>query len=230
MVRKIHISLNRKSKETESGLHVTQAGMVCTQFLYIGLQLSPYFGIINHASEEDLENLNHHVRAIGFMLGIKDEFNLCGETIKDTAQRVESIKEDFFKPNMADPTPEYLSYMKIAVAGMWYFDPTLHYDKLMFQIKRTLQVPGYYYFESEKQECDDENSNMKILEQYSFYTRFTIFLDVVILEYLTNFAVFRYMFILFRMSFSLLEVFPILLTISFGKQFAMAEKRRKKKL
>lgn len=230
MVRRIHIKLNQKANETGSGLYVMQSGMVCTQFLHIGLQLSPFFGIIGHATREELDNLNHHVRAVGYMLGIKDEFNVCGATIEETLGRVAALKEDFFKPNMMNPTPEFLPYIKIAVDGMWHFDPTLDFNKVMFQIKRELQIPGYYYFESERKKFEEENSNMKILEQYSYYSRYRIFLDAVIFEYLTQFAIVRYLLLLFRISFLLLDVFPILLIMSFGKQFAMAEKRRQKTL
>lgn len=230
MVRKIHVSLNRKANSTGSGLHVTQAGMVCTQFLYIGLQLTPQFGIINHASNEDLENYNHHVRAIGYMLGIKDKFNVCGETYRETQRRVKALMDGFLKPYLMNPVPEYLGYAKTAASGMWYFDPTINFDNLMFQAKRILNIPGYYYFESEKQKSVEENSNMKILEQYSIYTRIRIFIDIIIFEYLTKFAIVRYLLVLYRMSFILLDVFPILLIMSFGKEFAMAEKRRKKVL
>lgn len=223
----MHVSINSRAEKTGSGLFITQKDMAITQFLYIGFQASgSYYGTVGSA--EDFENYNHYARMIGYMLGIKDEFNCCGATYAETLGRIEAIKEDFLKPNIENPVSEYLDYAKIAVKGMWHMDPTLHFESVMWQVKRTLRIPGYYYFESERQKFEQPGSNMKILEKLTLYSRFRIFIDVITFEYLTKIFIIRMLLILFRMSIQLLEVFPILLVISFGRKFAMVERRRKK--
>jgi hypothetical protein len=221
----MHVFINNKAEKTGSQ-YITQKDMAITQFLYIGLQASGYYGIVG--SDEDFENYNYYSRLIGYMLGIKDEFNCCGATYAETLGRLEAMKEDFLKPNLVNETKEYLDYAKMACKGMWYSDPTLHFDSVLWQVKRALRVPGYYYFESERQKFETPGSNMKILRKLSLYTRLRIFIDIIYFEFLTQFIVFRILGLVFRMSFVLLEVFPILLIISFGKKFAMAEKRRDK--
>lgn len=120
MVRKMHISINKRAQMLGNENYVTQLGMACTLFLNIGPQVSSFYTIVSSATAEELENYNHHVRAIGYMLGIKDEFNLCGETFQETLGRIAAIKEDFIKPNVMNPTPEYMDYVRNAVDGMWH--------------------------------------------------------------------------------------------------------------
>jgi hypothetical protein len=224
-VRKIHVHINSRALQTGSGF-ITQTDMALTQFLYIGFQASgSYFGMVG--SDEDFENYNTYVRLIGHMLGIKDEFNCCGATYAETLRRIEAIKEDFFKPNLINPTTEYLEYAKTAVEGMWYLDPLLNFDSTMWQVKRALKIPGYYYFDSEIQQNEEPGSNIANIEKLSFYIRFRIFLSIITFEYLNQVFVIRWILIIFRMSLSLLEVFPIFLIYRFGWDFAMAERRRK---
>lgn len=219
----MHVFINSKAEKTGSQL-ITQKDMAITQFLYIGFQCSGCYGIVG--TDEELENFNHFSRMIGYMLGIKDEFNCCGPTYAETLARVEAIKDDFMRPNFMNPTKEYLDYAKIALDGMWYSDPTLHFDSVLWQVKRVLRIPGYYYFESERPPNEEPGSNMKILSKLSFNTRFRIFLDMIYYEILSKFIVIRFMMTIFRFSFALLEIFPILLIISFGKKFARTEKKR----
>lgn len=101
--------------------------MALTQFAFMGFHiLNPdQFGIVG--TREQFEAFNHFWRVIGFMLGQKDEFNICGETLDDTLSRLEAIREDILIPNLIFPCSEYESYIRIAVDGMWHSDPTMHY-------------------------------------------------------------------------------------------------------
>lgn len=225
IVRKVHNQINLIAKKQETNLIITQADMVCTQFLYIGFQTSPYFGVMHHAKPEELESLNHLVRMIGYMLGIKDEFNICGSTFAETQGRIAAISDDFFRPNLMSPPDGYLEYAKVAADGMWHFFPTIHLDSMIFQMKRAVNVPGHCYFESEKS-ADDAVSSLQELRKLSYYTRIRIFIDILIFDYFTRFAFFRYLLVIFKMTFGLLEVFPVLLIMNFGWNFALAEMKR----
>lgn len=101
----------------------------------------------------------------------------------------------------------------------------------MFLLRRQLGIPGYHYFDHEKKFLKVESSGEeKILEQLSLYTKFRIFIDILIHEYLTKITIVKYLMFTVLIPLALLEVFPILLIYSFGWKFAMAEKRKKKVL
>lgn len=146
-IRKVHNQINLIAKKQDTNLIITQADMVCTQFLYIGFQTSPYFGIMHHAKPKELESrwFRLMVRMIGYMLGIKDEFNICGETFAKTQGRVAAISMDFFRPNLMIPPDGYLDYAKVAADGMWHFFPTIQLESMIFQMNRALKVSGHCY-------------------------------------------------------------------------------------
>lgn len=101
----------------------------------------------------------------------------------------------------------------------WHSEPTLHYETLIFIMKRAVKVPGYQYFESES----TRNDEPKVIDVLSFYTRCRIFVDVMIYEYLSHVLVLRWMFNIMRMFLGLIDLFPILALRSFGKKYAYVE-------
>lgn len=95
-------------------------------------------------------------------------------------------------------------------------------------IKRAVEVPGFHYFDSESSDFKDENE--QIFDDLSLYVKFRIFADVIIFEYLSHVFVFRWIFNICKALLYLLEVYPILAIIRFGKKYAFVEaiKNRKK--
>lgn len=213
----MHIFINNKAKQAGTSL-ISQTDMVLIQYLLVGFQVtSPKkFGIVGN--KKSFENLIHFVRVIGSLLGIKDEFNCCGETLEETISRCEEIKEEFLKPNFVLPTEEYLKFSRIIVEGMWYYDPTFHFDKILFLIQRELGIPGYHYFESERN--DVENNSVEGYKELSRYTRFLITKDIIIFQYLTRFIVFRVLFNLYRGFLRIFSIFPFLSIRKFGFKFS----------
>lgn len=98
----------------------------------------------------------------------------------------------------------------------------------MFMIKRAIGVPGYYYFDSESSEYEEENK--KIFDDMSVYTKIQIFLDILIYEYLSHIFILRWIFNIIRILIALLDIYPILALIRFGKKYAFVEIMKPKKL
>lgn len=92
---------------------------------------------------------------------------------------------------------------------------------MVFFVKRALKLPGYHYYDSEVKENEDKGKSL--LLGLSFYTRFRIWLDIVMYEHLSKFFVFRWIFNIIRIFLALLDVYPILALISFGKKYAFVE-------
>lgn len=192
--------------------------MALTQFTFMGFHiLNPkQFGIVG--SREQFEAFNHLWRVLGYLMGTKDEFNCCGETLDETLGQLEAMREDIFVPQLQFPSPEYKSYTRTAVNGMWHSDPTLHYDSMMWMMRRAIKVPGYFYSDSEG------SGEKRVYENLSIYTKFRILLDIIVYENLSHIFIFRWIFNIVRILFSIIDkLYPFLSLRSFGKKYAYVE-------
>lgn len=90
---------------------------------------------------------------------------------------------------------------------------------MVFTIKRAIGVPGFYNFDSESSGFEEEHK--KIFGGLSLHTKFQIFLDVVVYEYLSHVFIFRWIFNVIRLIFALLDVYPIFAYFRFGKKYAL---------
>ena len=92
---------------------------------------------------------------------------------------------------------------------------------MTFMMKRALNVPGYFYYESEVAEIEDKKKS--VLKELSYYSQFRIWLDLVVYEKLSKIFICRWIFNVMRISLALLDVYPVLALISFGKKYAYVE-------
>jgi hypothetical protein len=213
----MHVVVNRRSTKAGQGI-ISQKDMAITLFTFMGFHiLSPkQFGIV--ASREQFEAFNHLWRVLGYLMGTKDEFNCCGETLEETLGRLEAIREDIFVPQLQFPCEEYDSYTRTAVKGMWHFDPSLDYESLMWYMKRALKVPGYFHSNIEA------TSDKQVYDDLPFYTKFRIILDIIVYEHLSHLFVFRWLFNIARVLFSLVDkLYPFLSLMKYGKKYAYVE-------
>lgn len=95
-------------------------------------------------------------------------------------------------------------------------------------IKRAVGISGYDYSESESTEF--EGKIQKVFDTMSFYTKFRILVEMIMFEYLSHIFIFRWIFNIFRLLIALLDLYPILAIISFGKKYAFVEIMKAKKV
>lgn len=70
--------LASRSAETNGVGFIPQCAMAMTKFGFMGYALvRPHMLGIRHDNKEDQEAFVHLWAVIGFMLGVKDEFNMC---------------------------------------------------------------------------------------------------------------------------------------------------------
>ncbi|CAO1370952.1 unnamed protein product [Diamesa tonsa] len=217
-VRRIHLTISKRSEKNGTGI-ISQKDMAITQFLFAGVHLySPdKLGIIG--TQEQFEAFNHMWRVFGYMLGIKDEYNLCGETWADTRSRIEAMKEACLVPSLQFPTEAYETEDRGERDLKVY--PVMHYETVIYSLKRMLSVPGYHYFQSEAITKDSDNT--KVFQQLSYYTRFRIFLNIIIYQYLSPIFIFRWTFNIMRIILGILDKYPVIAIYKFGKKNAYVE-------
>lgn len=124
----MHITVNKRSSKSGAGI-ISQKDTSLTLFAFMGFQVlvPEKFGIVG--TREQFEDFCHFYRVIGYMLGLDDKFNCCGETLEDTLGRLEAIREDIFLPTLQFASSDFKNYTRIAVDGLWCSDPSLHYGE-----------------------------------------------------------------------------------------------------
>lgn len=211
-VRKIHYTVNRRAEKNGVGI-ISQKDMAITQFAFVGIQLLSPEKLGIKASRQQLEDFSHFWRVLGYMQGIEDRFNLCGETLNDTLGRLEALREDLLLPNFINLKPHIENYLRIAIDGMKGFEPWLYEDAQLFMVKRLIGVSSSKFFASEHGTNDDYN-------KLGLYAKFRVAADVVIFEYLSRVWAFRWTFNIMRFSFSVFELYPIFAILKFGRKYA----------
>lgn len=91
-------------------------------------------------------------------------------------------------------------------------------------MKRAIGLPGYHFYESENRDGDKS-----VFDTLSLFTKFRVFAEIIVYEYLSHVFVFRWLFNLMRVSLVLLNHYPILAIRSFGKKYAYVEIMKPKK-
>ena len=96
--------------------------MAFTQFGFFGLMLlhPEKFGAKN-ATDEELSCFIHLWRYIGYMLGIKDEYNLCNGELSEVKQRSSHLLEYFLRPMMLEVNKEWEHMSRCALQGIEKF-------------------------------------------------------------------------------------------------------------
>ncbi|CAK1590417.1 unnamed protein product [Parnassius mnemosyne] len=151
-VRRRHIRMTLAAKVKGQGL-ISQRDLVLTQFGFVGLTvLKPDKFGIQTLEDGDWEAYNQFWRVIGFMIGIKERYNICQRTIEETRQVCRLIVQRVYTPCLNDP-PEYFEYMaRIMLEGVSSSNPTVDTPSLLYWTKYLTDVPGYVYTEDERKE------------------------------------------------------------------------------
>lgn len=94
-------------------------------------------------------------------------------------------------------------------------------------MKRLCGYPGYHFFKLESTEYEEENA--RIFRNLSLYTRFRIFLDIVVCEYLSHVFIFRWLLNIVQIFVAFLGAYPLIPLLKFGKKYALVEVMKTRK-
>ncbi|CAG9821186.1 unnamed protein product [Phaedon cochleariae] len=111
---------------------INQLEMALTQFGFIGFALvrGRFIGI-HEVSEEELKGFIHLWRAVGYVLGIEDRFNICRESVKETKEICEELMRRVFIPGLQQPGDDFYNVAKVVVEGFRGMIPGLHLDNML---------------------------------------------------------------------------------------------------
>jgi len=126
---------------------LNQGDMLGTQFACMGLiVLHPEQFGIHDASDEDLEAFCHLWRGLGYLLGIKDQYNFCRGSLKNVRERTEDFIEHWVKPNFRTVAPEWEHMTMCLYEGVNYIADFNHYKVLLLRLCNIfgLSMPRLY--------------------------------------------------------------------------------------
>lgn len=196
--------------------------MALTQFGFMGfIVLKPHrLGV--QVCRDDFEAFVHFWRVMGYMFGIKDEYNLCTESLDTTRQRLAVISNDVYRPLLENTSNDFMLMAKALIEGLWCFNPMLDTDASIYFVKWLADCKDYVYFESDPRAADhDLNNSRRILQSFNWHTRWTIFLQITSHTYLANFFILRWYFNLqVWLAKHIIYWFPFLAIYMFGVKAA----------
>lgn len=158
---------------------ISQTDMTLTQFGFMGLAVcrSKLVGIHN-ASNEEFDGFIHFWRVIGSILGIKDRYNICRESIEETRQICEALIDKILIPNFENKQTDFIEMTSYLVEGMWNMVPVLHHKVLLSFLYDITKYREYCAISNNKQKKINKEAYF-ILNQseISRYNLFSFFLN-----------------------------------------------------
>lgn len=104
------------------------------------------------------------------------------------------------------------------IEGLWCFNPSLNTDAAVYITKWLAGCKNFVYYGSDPEAVDiDLDDSRKIIQSYSLYTRWSIYLQITLHTYLVNFVTFRWYFNQrVWLAQKIIYWFPILAIYKFG--------------
>lgn len=125
------------------------------------------------------------------------------------------IQDEILALAIQNPPKDFQQMTKYIVDGLWCFNPLGDYDSFLFRIKRLLNVPGYHYWDSEIHETSSKEKSE--LTKLSWWTRWNLYSDAVIMEWLLQYWIFRAIFNIQGKFFEKMSIhFPFLAMYCYG--------------
>ncbi|XP_023229207.1 uncharacterized protein LOC111629520 [Centruroides sculpturatus] len=117
-------------KAPEGMLFFSQAGMLATQFAFIGWLTCFPKEVGLYCDKDDLECILHFWRCIGYLLGMDDKYNICDGNYEETVVLFKEIIEEEIKIGMRNPRKEGLKMSKDIVTALSTVIPLLSWNAL----------------------------------------------------------------------------------------------------
>ncbi|XP_050529628.1 uncharacterized protein LOC126899117 [Daktulosphaira vitifoliae] len=141
IVSGFHCAAAKTSFNAGLGIRVNQKDMVLTQFGFIGLVLLKYKNLAIQISEDDEMALVHFWRTIGYLLGIKDEFNLCNGSLEEVRSLCAEIMSEVYVPSLENPPPEFNNMVGYLIEGLKPISPLNDFESFMKFMWRVCDLP-----------------------------------------------------------------------------------------
>lgn len=218
-VRKRHIVTSRFAENAGHG-HISQKDMALTQFGFMGFILIRPHVLGVQVNRDDFEAFVHFWRVIGHMIGIHERFNLCTDSWRTTAARLEVILQQVYRPALQDAPPDFAHMASALIEGLWCFNPFSFTDPMLYFTRMMSDCDGYVYLGSNPRRLLDDGGNREAdakVEQMHWWYRLILWFQITVHTFLLNFAVIRwYMNQQIYISSFIIKWFPFLAIWQFG--------------
>lgn len=190
MVRKAHLRSSRACGKLKAG-RITQKDMALTQFGFIGF-ITLGAPRIKLYDKEFLEGTSHMWRVLGYLLGIKDEYNICGENWEITKRRLDIVMRKVYQPALDNVSSDFYDMTKALLVGLRPVDMLLTPGSFIFFTKRLAYCKGYEYFD------EDYPNQIKIKNQPQYFydlgwwDRFLVSYGLFLVTYLHQYSIVRW--------------------------------------
>ncbi|XP_054722524.1 uncharacterized protein LOC129232405 [Uloborus diversus] len=95
-----------KNNVLKDRVAISQYDMALTQFAFVGLVIMNPKHVGLPLNRNDLKCLVHFWRAIGYMLGVEDRYNLCNEGLDEAINTCKDILECELKPSLSNASKD----------------------------------------------------------------------------------------------------------------------------
>lgn len=146
LVRKMHLNASRQSQMKGIGM-ISQTEVGLTAYGFMGVALTrPHVVGIRPACDADRDAFVFFWAVIFFMLGVRDEFNICLHPLPVAEIISEALRRYIFIQILQLETPMFDLMSHAFYGGAASFLPLVSYDVMMFLNKRAAGLPGYQYW------------------------------------------------------------------------------------
>lgn len=192
-VRQAH-SRSSKACMRQGAGQITQKDLALTQFGFIGfLTLGAHR--IQLEDDDFLEATVHVWRVLGYLLGIKDEYNICGRNWAESRPRLDIVMRRVYTPALEQTNEDFDRMAKALIEGLWHVNIMLSVQANIFFTKRLAYVKGYEYYSFDYRAGDQPDPNQK---QYYYdlnlWDRFIVSYGLFIVTYLHKYSIVRWYF------------------------------------
>lgn len=117
-----------------------------TTFGFAGFAIiRPHVFSINAKDQAKREGFVHLWAVINYMLGVRDEFNICLLPVDAVEIEFDLIMRNILSPYLQVETPLFKQMTMAMLEGMSSYMPLVEYDSMMFLTRRAIGIPGYQH-------------------------------------------------------------------------------------
>ncbi|EDV92583.1 uncharacterized protein LOC6563149 [Drosophila grimshawi] len=192
-VRQAHSRSSRACQRLAAG-RITQKDLALTQFGFIGFITLGAHRI--HLKDDDfLEATTHMWRVLGHLLGIKDEYNICGRNWAESKERLAIVMRKVYRPALEQTNDDFHRMTEALIHGLWHVNTMLSVQANIFFTKRLAYVKGYEYYSFDY--LDGEQPDPQQRQYYydmNLWDRFIVSYGLFLVTYMHKYAVIRWYF------------------------------------
>lgn len=218
-VRNAHNRSSRACSKLSAG-QISQKDLALTQFGFIGFITLGAPRIQLH-DDDFLECTTHMWRVVGYLLGIKDEYNLCATSWAETKRRMELVMARVYTPALTQTSEEFVSMTKALLEGLWPVNTSLTVDSFIFFTKRLACVEGYEYYDFDhpnySRSVPDSAQRGQEYYKLGWWDRFVVSYGLFLVTYLHQYSIVRwYLNVRVWLNLKLMYYLPYLAIWKFG--------------